>query len=62
MRFNKVAYWLKSGPFLVGNQSRLIWGQARNLSCRFRGKKFLQFLTIIANAGISNFKQIYGFL
>jgi hypothetical protein len=39
MGLYKVAYWLKSGPFLAKNRSRPIKGQAPNISWQFRGKK-----------------------
>jgi hypothetical protein len=39
MGFYKVAYWLKSGPFFVGNRSRPIRGPASNISWQLRGKK-----------------------
>jgi hypothetical protein len=39
MGFYKVAYWLKSGPFLACNRSRPIRGQAPNISWQFWGKK-----------------------
>jgi hypothetical protein len=34
-----VAYWLKSGPFLASNRSRLIRGQAPNISWPLREEK-----------------------
>jgi hypothetical protein len=37
--FYKVAYWLKSGPFLAENRSRPIRGLAPNISWQFGGKK-----------------------
>jgi hypothetical protein len=37
--FYKVAYWLKSGPFLVENRSRPIRGLAPNIFWQFGGKK-----------------------
>jgi hypothetical protein len=39
MVFYKVAYWLKSGPFLVENLSRPIRGPASNISWQFWGKE-----------------------
>jgi hypothetical protein len=38
MGFYKVAYWLKSGPFLADNRLRPIRGQAPNISWQLGGK------------------------
>jgi hypothetical protein len=56
MGLYKVADWLKSGPFLASKRSRLIRGQAPNISWQYRGKKFLWYLTKIADTSISEFK------
>jgi hypothetical protein len=39
--FHKVAYWLKSGPFLVENRSRPIKGPAPTFPGNSEEKKFL---------------------
>jgi hypothetical protein len=63
MCFYKVAYWLKSGPFLASNRSRPIRGQAPNISLPFRGKKnsfyFWLNLLIPVSVNLSKFMCFY---
>jgi hypothetical protein len=62
MCFYKVEYYLKSGPYLAGNRSRPIRGQAPTFHGNSEETKFLRFCAKIADMGISEFKQVSSFL